>query len=307
MPPKNKQPQPTLKDRFQALQYLPPFFKEIWHTQPWMTSGNIGLRLIRSAIPFLTLYVGKLIIDEVVQLINNKPSDTQQLILLVSLELALALGADLLNRATSLLDALLGDLHANRSSIQIMQHAATLDLAQYEEPIFYDKLERARQQTVGRTALLSQTLAQIQDLITIGFLGAGVIFKEENRIVGLTTASTIWTAAALGLCIGVGYWAIALYVAGLVLVVLIFLPAIERWIDYANQNKIYRITRPYHHETLHYYEELFQKYHLKAFSVKQSIVNGDIVGTWNVRGTRNNHKLLVNELLNDANITQFDF
>lgn len=174
MPPKNKQPHPTLKDRFQALQYLPPFFKEIWHTQPWMTSGNIGLRLIRSAIPFLTLYVGKLIIDEVVQLINNKSIDTQHLILLVVLELALALAADLLNRATSLLDALLGDLHANRSSIQIMQHAATLDLAQYEEPIFYDKLERARQQTVGRTALLSQTLAQIQDLITIGFLGAGL-------------------------------------------------------------------------------------------------------------------------------------
>jgi ATP-binding cassette subfamily B protein len=80
MPPKNKQPQPTLKDRFQALQYLPPFFKEIWHTQPWMTAGNIGLRLIRSAIPFLTLYVGKLIIDEVVQLINNKSVDTQHLI-----------------------------------------------------------------------------------------------------------------------------------------------------------------------------------------------------------------------------------
>lgn len=174
MPPKNKQPQPTLKDRFQALQYLPPFFKEIWHTQPWMTAGNIGLRLIRSAIPFLTLYVGKLIIDEVVQLINNKAIDTQYLILLIVIELALALAADLLNRATSLLDALLGDLHANRSSIQIMQHAATLDLAQYEEPIFYDKLERARQQTVGRTALLSQTLAQIQDLITIGFLGAGL-------------------------------------------------------------------------------------------------------------------------------------
>ncbi len=174
MPPKNKQPQPTLKDRFQALQYLPPFFKEIWHTQPWMTAGNIGLRLIRSAIPFLTLYVGKLIIDEVVQLINNKSIDTQHLILLIAVELALALGADLLNRATSLLDALLGDLHANRSSIQIMQHAATLDLAQYEEPVFYDKLERARQQTVGRTALLSQTLAQVQDLITIGFLGAGL-------------------------------------------------------------------------------------------------------------------------------------
>lgn len=174
MAQKNKQPQPTLKDRFQALQYLPPFFKEIWLTQPWMATANVILRLIRSAIPFLTLYVGKLIIDEVVQLINHHSINAQHLSALIGMELGLALSADLLNRATSLLDALLGDLHANRSSIQIMQHAATLDLAQYEEPVFYDKLERARQQTIGRTALLSQSLAQVQDIITIGFLGAGL-------------------------------------------------------------------------------------------------------------------------------------
>lgn len=174
MPPTNKQPQPSLKDRFQALQYLPPFFKEIWQTQPWMTATNVFLRLLRSAIPFLTLYVGKLIIDEVVMLLNMHSQDTAHLILLIGTELALALSADMLNRATALLDSLLGDLHANRSSIQIMQHAATLDLAQFEEPVFYDKLERARQQTVGRTALLSQSLTQVQDIITIGFLGAGL-------------------------------------------------------------------------------------------------------------------------------------
>ncbi len=174
MPPTNKQPQPSLKDRFQALQYLPPFFKEIWHTQPWMTAANVFLRLLRSAIPFLTLYVGKLIIDEVVMLLNAHSQDTAHLVLLIGTELALALSADMLNRATALLDSLLGDLHANRSSIQIMQHAATLDLAQFEEPVFYDKLERARQQTVGRTALLSQSLTQVQDIITIGFLGAGL-------------------------------------------------------------------------------------------------------------------------------------
>lgn len=174
MPPTNKQPQSSLKDRFQALQYLPPFFKEIWHTQPWMTAANVFLRLLRSAIPFLTLYVGKLIIDEVVMLLNEHSQDTAHLILLIGTELALALSADMLNRATALLDSLLGDLHANRSSIQIMQHAATLDLAQFEEPVFYDKLERARQQTVGRTALLSQSLTQVQDIITIGFLGAGL-------------------------------------------------------------------------------------------------------------------------------------
>lgn len=175
MAPKNKLPQPTLKDRFAALKYLPPFFKEIWNTHPWMTAGNGLLRLVRSAIPFGTLYLGKLIIDEVVRLINAHSTDTSWLLWLIGLELGLAVLSDGLNRATSLLDALLGDLHANRSSIQIMEHAATLDLAQFEDPVFYDKLERARQQTVGRTALLAQTLAQFQDIITIGFLGAGLV------------------------------------------------------------------------------------------------------------------------------------
>ncbi len=174
MPPKNKRPQPTFKDRLEAIKYLPLFFKEIWNTQPLMTAVNILLRLIRSSIPFFTLYLGKLIIDEVVQLVNHRSTDTQHLIVLVALELALAVGSDFLNRATSLFDSLLGDLHANRSSIQIMQHAATLDLAQFEEPVFYDKLERARQQTVGRTTLLAQSMAQVQDMITIGFLGAGL-------------------------------------------------------------------------------------------------------------------------------------
>ena len=175
MAPKNKLPQPTLKDRFAALKYLPSFFNEIWNTHPWMTAGNGLLRLVRSAIPFGTLYLGKLIIDEVVRLINSHSTDTSWLLWLIGLELGLAVLSDGLNRATSLLDALLGDLHANRSSIQIMEHAATLDLAQFEEPVFYDKLERARQQTVGRTALLTQTLAQFQDIITIGFLGAGLV------------------------------------------------------------------------------------------------------------------------------------
>lgn len=55
-----------------------------------------------------------------------------------------------------------------------MEHAAMLDLEQFEDTTFYDKLERARQQTIGRTILLSQVLSQVQDLITMGFLTAGL-------------------------------------------------------------------------------------------------------------------------------------
>jgi ATP-binding cassette subfamily B protein len=78
----------------------------------------------------------------------------QELWQLVALEFALALLTDGLNRMINLTDSLLGDLFSNYTSIRIMKHAATLDLDQFEDSVFYDKLERARQQTVGRTILL---------------------------------------------------------------------------------------------------------------------------------------------------------
>ena len=81
------------------------------------------------------------------------------------------------------LDSLLGDLFGKPSSIRIMKHAAILDLEQFEDPVFYDKLERARQQTTGRTILLSQVLSQMQDLITMGFLAAGLIIFNPWLIV----------------------------------------------------------------------------------------------------------------------------
>jgi ATP-binding cassette, subfamily B, bacterial len=169
-----EKPPPTFRERYQALKNLPAFFRQIWETQPWLTSGNLILRIFRSAIPLLTLWIGKLIIDEVVLLVSRKSTDYEHIMWLIGAEFGLAILADLLNRALMLLDSLLGDLYANKTSVQIMEHAATLDLAQFEDATFYDKLERARQQTVGRTALLSQTLAQLQDFISMLFLAIGL-------------------------------------------------------------------------------------------------------------------------------------
>ncbi len=69
-----------------------------------------------------------------------------------------------------------------------MTHAATLDLDQFEDSTFYDKLERARQQTVGRTILLSQVLSQFQDIITMGFLAAGLLIFNPWLILLLLIA-----------------------------------------------------------------------------------------------------------------------
>jgi ATP-binding cassette subfamily B protein len=121
-------------------------------------------------MPVALLYVGKLIIDQVVALNTNSPAgNLQELWQLVALEFALALLTDGLNRMINLTDSLLGDLFSNYTSIRIMKHAATLDLDQFEDSVFYDKLERARQQTVGRTILLSQVMSQVQDFISMAF------------------------------------------------------------------------------------------------------------------------------------------
>src|SRR4249920_393225 len=149
---------PTFKEKFAALGNLPRFFKLVWQTHHWYTILNAVLRLLRSAIPVSILYVGKLIIDEVVTLSKGNTADHTWLWELVAAEFALAIISDALSRATTLVDSLLGDLFSNYTSVKIMEHAATLDLDQFEDSAFYDKLERARQQTVGRTILLSQVL-----------------------------------------------------------------------------------------------------------------------------------------------------
>src|ERR1700737_1658996 len=147
----------TFKQRFAALRNLPKFFKLVWQTSPSLTIANAALRITKSETPVAILYVGKLIIYQVVQNSRGKESlSSNHLWKLVAIEFALAILSDALNRAITLMDSLLGDLFSNNSSIKIMAHAATLDLNQFEDSTFYDKMERARQQTVGRTILLSQ-------------------------------------------------------------------------------------------------------------------------------------------------------
>ena len=164
----------SFRERLSALSNLPGFFRLVWQSSPGKTTASFLLRIIRSAMPVALLYVGKLIIDQVV-LLNRHGGSQHELWELVIIEFLLAVATDGLNRMISLMDNLLGDLFANYTSMRIMRHAATLDLEQFEDSVFYDKLERARQQTVGRTVLLSQVMSQIQDFISMAFLLTGLL------------------------------------------------------------------------------------------------------------------------------------
>ena len=176
-------------NQFSSYKNLIPFFKMIWETSSRYTSLNILLRVIKAAIPLSMLYVGKEIIDTVLDLISDSPSlETQTLWILLGVELGLAVLSEVLNRQISLVDALLGDLFSNKTSVEMIQHAAKLDLYQFEDAEFYDKMERARRQTINRSVLMSMVLEQLQDLITLFFLGAGIIFFNPWLILILAIA-----------------------------------------------------------------------------------------------------------------------
>lgn len=170
-----RQPDMTFKENMLALRTLPKFFKLIWATSKSMTIGNFLLRIVKAGLPLSMLYVGKLIIDEVIRLSDLESGDMKTLWTYVAIEFGLVFIAALLSRIIGLLDALLGDLFANQTSVMLIEKAAQLDLPQFEDSEFYDKLERARRQTTSRVALMSDVLTQIQDFVTILFLTGGLI------------------------------------------------------------------------------------------------------------------------------------
>ncbi len=187
-PEMDAKPRKDFVESLQSLKLLIPFFRMIWRTSPSLTFSNIFLRLFKAAIPLGQLYVGKLIIDEVIHLISAPQKDFDKLWWWIGIELGLAVFSEIFNRLISLTDALLGDLYANHSSIELMHKAASLDLGMFEDSEFYDKLERARRQTTGRVVLMSMVLSQLQDLITIVFLGAGLVVFEPWLILILFIA-----------------------------------------------------------------------------------------------------------------------
>ena len=176
----------SVRERFGALRNLPPFLKLVWKTSPWMTAADLACRLARAFLPVATLYVGKLIIDEVIRIAGEGHTQdslrgwlvsglVDHLLLLLGLELALAVVSDVLGRIVSLMDALLSERFSNVTSIRLMEHAATLDLEDFEDSELQDRLDRARRQTMGRTTLMTQIFGQAQDVVTIASFAAGLM------------------------------------------------------------------------------------------------------------------------------------
>src|SRR5512139_2544596 len=187
------------RERLGALRNLPPFLKLVWRTSPALTLGQAVFRVARALLPVATLYVGKLIIDDVVLLVQapGAPDDLRQWLergmldrigWLLALEFGLAVCSDVLGRAVSLLDSLLSERFSNETSLRLMEHAATLDLEDFEDSELQDRLERARRQAAGRSSLIGQLFGQAQDVVTIVGFAAGLIVFAPWLIVLLAIA-----------------------------------------------------------------------------------------------------------------------
>jgi ATP-binding cassette, subfamily B, bacterial len=176
------------RERLAALRYLPALLRLVWSTHRGYTLAMIVLRLVRAFVPVSTMWVAKLIIDEVIALTQRPGASLGPLWRVVALELGIVVVGEILARASSLIESLLGDLFSNHISVRLMRHAATLDLAQFEDPEFYDHLERARRQTTGRIGLIAMLLSMGQDLLTLFSLAAALVVYNPWLIVLLAVA-----------------------------------------------------------------------------------------------------------------------
>src|SRR5829696_8096026 len=180
---------PTWRQRAEALSYVPALLRLVWETHRGYTVTMVLLRVVRAFTPVAALWVGKLIIDAVVLAARDGGvQDTRHLWALVLLELAIVVLGEVIARASTLVESLLGDLFGNRMSVRLMEHAATLDLAQFEDPEFYDHLDRARRNTTGRVALLTQLTGIAQDLLTLVSLATALVVHDPWLLLLLAAA-----------------------------------------------------------------------------------------------------------------------
>ena len=190
-PPVKPEPRDlSWRARFAAMRNVRPLLAMVWETSPPLVLATTVLRLCRALLPLAMLWVSKLILDAVVGRILRKSGNLQHIWKLVALELGLAVLSDMLGRANTLFDSLLADRFTNRVSVRLMRHATDLDLASFEDPVFYDKLERARRQTTGRLTLLASLLGMCQDTLSLISL-SGVLIVFSPWLMVLLVAAVI--------------------------------------------------------------------------------------------------------------------
>lgn len=140
----------------------------------------------------------------------------------------------------------------------------------------------------------------------IGFLGAGAILLEGGRVRGLTTASTIWIVAALGMGIGSGEFAFSLLAAVVIIIILWFFPFIEHRIDTVKEIRLYTVKCNAERGLFARLESEFINCGLRIRSHSQMKDKDEMVCRWNAVGPPKNHDKIMEKLFTDEDVHSFE-
>jgi ATP-binding cassette, subfamily B, bacterial len=163
------------QDRLSALRNVPVVLRIVWESGASVVAFNLIFRVFSSLLPMALLWVTKLIIDIIQQVVSTHQPIPERLWYLVAIEFGLAVLASVLSRTVDYLDSLLADNYTRHVSIQVMKHAADLDLIAYEDPIFYDRLERARVQATDRLGMIQSMGRLVQQVVITVSLSVSIV------------------------------------------------------------------------------------------------------------------------------------
>lgn len=167
-------PKPSWRKRISSLKYVPPIFRMVWDAARAVVASSVLFRLLAAVIPITMLGITRRIIDSIYGVTSHQTPLSKEFWFLVALEFALAGLGIVLVRLIDFCDSIITERYTCHVNTRIMRHAATLDLTSYEDPQFYDKLERARVQGADRVGMIQESGQLIQEFIATTTLAAGI-------------------------------------------------------------------------------------------------------------------------------------
>ncbi len=164
------------QERLRALKNVPPVLRIVWDSGPHVVALGLILRVIVSLVPVSLAWVSGRIINNVDAIVHHTMTLSAYLWWLAALEFAIAVLGNVVGRLIDYYDSVLADRYMRHVSIQVMRHASQLDLQAYEDPVFYDRLERARVQSTDRLAMIQSIGRLFQQAITTVSLSVAILF-----------------------------------------------------------------------------------------------------------------------------------
>jgi ATP-binding cassette subfamily B protein len=163
------------RERIRALHHVPSLVRIVWESGPWVVSADLACRFIAALTPLAILAISKRILDAVQAHYSGHPLP-HIFWPLVAAEFVFAALGTIASRTIAFFDGLLSERYTRHVSLLVIGHASRLDLALYEDPLFYDKLERARVQATDRIGMIQSIGMAGQQVVAAVSLSLGILW-----------------------------------------------------------------------------------------------------------------------------------